>query len=189
MRRNIIKIFVGLMMIITVLIGYIPQPTYLMELTCISNMLGGLLLLVDGVLGIIKREFHLNSFYLNIAVSIFVVFLVCIGSLTGTYKFNFNGAFLFLHVINPIAFLSCYMIFVNERDRNIKSIMNSSTMIMLYLLFDYIYYQFTGKFVYGFIELSNTSLIGIITGGIIIYAFMCLFSLIPFTINKFFHKK
>lgn len=51
MISHVVKMIIGFWMILTVLIGYIPQPEYLIELTCISNMLGGLLLLADGILG------------------------------------------------------------------------------------------------------------------------------------------
>ena len=37
MKTNIIKIVLGVIFIVTVLIGYIPQPQYLVEMTCISN--------------------------------------------------------------------------------------------------------------------------------------------------------
>ena len=112
MFENIVKIAVGLLMIVTVLIGYIPQPEYLVELTCVSNTLGGLLLLADGIRNTAKKKKFPNSLYLNAAVSILMVFLVCMGSLTGVYSFNFRGAFFFMHVINPIAFIVCYILFV-----------------------------------------------------------------------------
>lgn len=37
MAKNIIKIVAGLLMVASVLIGYIPQPKYLVELTCVSK--------------------------------------------------------------------------------------------------------------------------------------------------------
>ena len=56
MSKNIVKMAAGLLMILSVLIGYIPQPEYLVGLTCVSNTLGGLLLLADGILGIAKKK-------------------------------------------------------------------------------------------------------------------------------------
>ena len=47
-----IKIVVGISMPIAVLIGYLPIPEYLVEFTCISNTLGGLLLVADGILNL-----------------------------------------------------------------------------------------------------------------------------------------
>lgn len=152
MLKNVIKIAAGLLMIANVLMGYIPQPEYLVELTCVSNMLGGLLLLTDGIVNATKRKSLPNSFYLNVAVSILMVFLVCMGSLSGAYKFNFRGAFFFMHVINPIVFVSCYMLFVNEREREIRYVLTAPIMIMLYFVFDYVRSRIVGEFVYGFVE-------------------------------------
>lgn len=180
---------VGLLMIATVLIGYIPQPEYLIELTCISNTLGGLLLLTDGILNIISKKAYPGSFYRNITVSIFVVFLVCMGSLAGAYQFNFNGAFFFMHVINPVVFLLCYMFFVNEQGCKIRSVLTAPVMTIGYFLFDYIRYRFTGEFVYGFIELEKFALVWAVLAGIVSYAFLCVLSLILFALNRFVHRK
>ena len=176
-------------MIIVVFIGYIPQPEYLVELTCVSNTLGGLLLLTDGILNIAKKKMPFNSLYLNVTGSILMVFLVCMGSFTGAYKFNFNGAFFFMHVINPIVFAACYMFFVDEQDRTIKNVLTAPIMTMAYLLFDYIHCQLTGKFVYGFIEPEELTLVWAIIAGIAIYTFMYLFSLFLFTLNRLVHKR
>ena len=159
MVKNIAKIMMGLLMLAVVFIGYIPQPEYLIELTCVSNTLGGLLLLTDGIFSITKKKTCPNSFYLNITVSLLVVYFVCIGSLTGAYKFNFNGAFFFMHVINPIAFLIYYMLFVNEHDRKIK-------------------------FVYGFIKPEELTLDRAIIAAMIIYALLYLFGLFLFLLNR-----
>lgn len=190
MIKNIIKVLIGLQMVIVALIGYIPQLEYLIELTCVSNVLGGVLLITDGILGIIKKKVHLTFFYSNVVVSIDIVFIICMVSfLMGIYKFNFSGAFFFLHVINPLIFTICYILFVNEQNRKNKSIMNSTIMIVLYLIFDYIRYQFTGKFIYGFVNINEISIIKKIIACVVIYTFICLFSLILFTLNKFIHKK
>lgn len=189
MKKNIVKIAAGLLMIIVVLIGYIPQPGYFVELTCISNTFGGLLLLADGILNITKKETHLNSFYLTVTVSILIVLLVCMGSLTGTYHFNFKGAFFFMHVTNPIVFAACYMFFVDERVRTIKSVLTAPVMIMAYLLFDCIRCQFTGEFVYGFIEPEELTLAWAIIAGIVIYTVMYLLGLFLFALNRLVHKR
>lgn len=189
MIKNVVKIAVGLLMIASVLIGYIPQPEYLVELTCVSNTLGGLLLLIDGILNIIKKKSFPNSFYLNVAVSILMVFLVCMGSFTGAYKFNFKGAFFFMHVINPIAFVICYMLFVNEQGRKIRLVLTAPIMIMLYLLFDYIRSRIVGKFVYGFVEPGELTFFYAIISGVVMYIFMYLLGLSLFALNRFVHKK
>lgn len=189
MIKNIVKITVGVLMVVCVFIGYIPQPEYLVELTCISNTIGGLLLFVDGIRNIRKKKNFPGIFYLNVTVSIFMVFLVCMGSLTGIYKFNFKGPFFFLHVINPIAFIVCYTLFVNEQGRKIRFALTAPIMIIVYFLFDYIYCQFTGKFVYGFVEPEDFSFFYAIIAGFVLYIFVSLLGLCLFALNRFVHKK
>ncbi|MDE7363168.1 MAG: hypothetical protein K2N38_14690 [Oscillospiraceae bacterium] len=189
MIKNIVKITVGTIMLVTVLIGYLPQPEYLVELTCISNTLGGLLLLADGALNITLKKNFPNSFYQNVVVSIFTVFLVCMGSLTGAYKFNFKGAFFFMHVVNPIAFVTCYMLFVNERSRKIRFAFTAPIMIMLYLLFDCTRCQFTGEFIYGFVEPEEFTFFYALIAGLFICFFECLLGLGIYALNRLVHKK
>lgn len=189
MIENIVKIAVGLLMVVIALIGYIPQPEYLVELTFVSNTLGGLLLLADGMLNIVQKKNFPNAFYQNVAVSILMVFLVCMGSLTGVYRFNFKGAFFFMHVINPIVFIVCYMIFVNEQGRKIRFVLTAPTMIIMYFVFDYILCQFTGKFVYGFVEPKELTFFYAIIIGFVMYIFMYLLGLCLFALNRLLHKK
>lgn len=189
MKKRIVQILIGSLMIVTVLIGYLPQIEYVVEMTCISNTLGGLLLIVDGIFDMAKKKTFLHIFYLNIAVSILIVFLICMGSLTGIYKFNFHGAFFFMHVINPIMFIICYMIFINEQIYHRSHVLTAPLMIMLYLVFDYIRFQFTGKFVYGFIEVNAFTLGYVIMIGIAVYVCVCLLGLSLFVLNRFIHKK
>lgn len=189
MIKNIIKVLAGLLMIVSVLIGYIPQPEYLIELTCISNTLGGLLLFADGILGMAKKKICFNSLYLNVTASIVIVFLICAGSLFGSYNFNFSGAFFFLHIINPIIFVCFYVIFVNEQGRKMRCVLAAPAMTMAYLLFDYVRYRFKGEFVYGFIENEEFTLAWVIVAAIITYAFIYLLSLSLFALNRFVHKR
>lgn len=188
MFKSIFKIFAGLVMIVTVLVGYIPEPQYLIELTCISNMLGGILLLVDGILNINNKNLP-TSAYLNICLCILIVFCVCIGSLSGFYKFNFSGAFFFLHVINPILFIACYLVFCNDTNKKISHIFIAPVLMILYLLFDYIQCKFTGAFVYGFVTPEEIPLVYAAIIGIIIYMSMCLLAFGFLKINKHMHNR
>lgn len=189
MMKHIVKIAVGFLMLAVVCIGYLPQPAYLIELTCVSNTLGGFLLLADGILGITKKQARLNAFYLNVSVSILTVFLVCMGSLTGMYRFNFSGAFFFLHVINPIAFVACHLLFVNEQSRKLRFVLTAPIMTMAYLLFDYIRAQVTGEFVYGFLSPEALTPAWAILAGIALYALLSVLSLPLFALNRLVHKR
>ena len=94
-----------------------------------------------------------------------------------------------MHVINPIAFVTCYMLFVNERDRKIRVVLTAPILTMAYLLFDYIRYRLTGEFVYGFIESGELTLAWAIVAGIAAYALMYLLGLLLFALNRLVHKR
>ena len=164
MYKGIVQLVIGLMMIVTLLVGYLPIPEYLVELTCVSNMLGGVLLTIDGILSICRKKNLSSNLYRAVCVCILTVFFICLGSLTGFFHFNFKGAFFFLHVINPIAFVGCY------------------------LLFDYIRCQFTGKFVYGFAEPDVLTFPYAVLIGIAVYIIMMLFSFCLLKVNKVIHR-
>lgn len=65
---GVLKIIIGLFMIITVIIGYLPEPEYIIELTCISNALGGILLITDGIINALKGTKIPSILYLNLGV-------------------------------------------------------------------------------------------------------------------------
>ena len=46
-----IKIVLGILIIVAVIFSYYEIPQYLVEGTCVSNTLGGVLLIIDGILG------------------------------------------------------------------------------------------------------------------------------------------
>ena len=77
-----------------------PIPEYLVEFTCISNTLGGLLLITDGILNLNGKSVP-SVFYRNISVGIFFVFAICMGSLSGAYLLfdyilgNIRGSFVY----------------------------------------------------------------------------------------------
>ena len=48
--RNFIKIFVGIAILATAIIGYGNSLEYLYELTFLSNLIGGVVLLLDGMI-------------------------------------------------------------------------------------------------------------------------------------------
>ena len=190
MYKGIVQLVIGLMMLVTLLVGYLPIPEYLVELTSISNMLGGVLLTIDGILSICGKKNLSSNLYRAVCVCILTVFFICLGSLTGFYHFNFKGAFFFLHVINPIAFVGCYLLFCNDAERRIVSVANFITpvLMLVYLLFDYIRCQFTGKFVYGFAEPDVLTFPYAVLIGIAVYIIMMLFSVCLLKVNKVLHR-
>ena len=90
----------------------------------------------------------------------------------------------------PIAFVGCYLLFCNDAERRIVSAANFITpvLMLVYLLFDYIRCQFTGKFVYGFAEPDVLTFPYAVLIGIAVYIIMMLFSFCLLKVNKVIHR-
>ncbi len=186
--KNLIKLLTGVLMIATALIGYIPEPELFVEFSCISNLVGGLLLVIDGILNL-KGKHVPNVLYLNVCAGILLVFLVSMLSLTGAYNINFKGAFFFLHAVNPIIFILCYIFLCNDKIQNIwKRLAVTPVLLLAYLLFDYILGNCRGYFVYGFCTPEQLSIGIAAIVGIVSYLIMCLFGFCILSLNRLVHK-
>lgn len=179
-----IKVTVGLLILITVVIGYYPMPQYCVEMTCISNTLSGLLLIVDGILNITKKGQVNGILYLTVAVCILSVFFICKASLTGFFKFNFSGAFFFLHVTNPMAFALCWLFLTKPFSGNKKALFLTPLLMTAYLIFDYILSRFTGKFVYGFVGYEVLTPLIAVAVLVVMYLIMLGFALLLSALHK-----
>ena len=184
-----IKIVIGISMPIAVLIGYLPIPEYLVEFTCISNSLGGLLLVADGILNLRGKSVP-GVFYRNISVGIFFVFAICMGSLSGAYHMNFEGAFFYLHALSPVLFILCYILFFNDREGNaVKKLLVTPVLMLLYLLFDFVLGKFRGSFVYGFFKPDEVSITDALIIGVVFYLMMFAVGGLFLFLNILAHKK
>lgn len=162
--KGCVSIILGIVFCASVLVGYTPIPEYLIELTCFSNMLIGILLIFTGINFIVKGKCFSSIFY---HMGLVTILLVCIVSCVG--HFNFKGAFFFLHLVNPVLFLLYYM-FLVEDDKNFKKLLYTPVPVMIYLVFDYIIGRVTGHFVYGIFDVNemNPALMILIAFGIYI---------------------
>lgn len=182
MERNIkayISIALGVLFCGSVLIGYIPIPNYVIELTCISNSCIGILLLFTGINVLAKKKTIPSTIYHMWLVAIL---LVCIISCVG--HFNFCGAFFFLHLVNPVMFLAYYMIFIDD-SKKVNEMLLAPAPVMLYLIFDYIVGMSRGRFVYGIFEVNEIELVDIFLIACSIY----IFSLMVATMTQYINQK
>lgn len=175
--KGCVSIMLGIGFCVSVLIGYIPIPEYLIELTCFSNTYIGILLIFTGINFVVNGKCF-RAFYYH--MGLVTILLVCIVSCVG--HFNFRGVFFFLHLVNPVLFLLYYMFFV-EDDKSIKKILYTPIPVIIYLSIDYIYGKVTGHFVYGIFDVDemNLTLMILIAGGIYIVLIVLAF------ITQLFH--
>lgn len=153
--KKAIKMIAGIFMISTAIWGYFNSLEYIYELTFLSNAAGGVLLLSDGLINLLSKKKAPSFAYQTVLLCTNVVFCTCMLSLLGGHKFNFSGAFFFLHAINPpmllAIYLTCVELETEDRPDDIKRIFLLPVMIMSYLVFDYVRYIMTGDLVYGLI--------------------------------------
>lgn len=171
MKKTIVfEFIVGLLLLVSALYTYIPQVQYIYELTFISNIAGAAVFIADAVVGIVMHKELPRVLFLTEAVTIGIVFLVSVGgTLSGLAHFNFSGGMFFLHVINPLLVIVSYLFFKGEKDVKRSSVLLAPAFVMLYLVFDYIRFRFTGSFVYGLFPNEEMSLITALLIGLAAY--------------------
>lgn len=176
--KGCVSIILGIVFCASVLVGYTPIPEYLIELTCFSNTLIGILLIFTGINFIVKGKCFSSIFY---HMGLVTILLVCIVSCVG--RFNFIGAFFFLHLVNQVLFLLYYMVFV-EDDKNFEKILYTPIPVMIYLAFDYIIGRVTGHFVYGIFDVNEMNLICMVLIVCGIYIMLIVLACITQFLNK-----
>ncbi|MFA6830446.1 MAG: hypothetical protein WCR67_07105 [Bacilli bacterium] len=149
----LMKVYSGSFILFTVIWGYMLNGGigYMYELTCLSNLLAGLLLILNGIFYQKKIFGFLFILVLACILPVFLVTVVC--SIAGLASFNFSGGFFFMHAINPLIVLA-FFAFTNpftDKKENLISIFTAPLPILLYLLFDLIRYYVVGELVYGLI--------------------------------------
>ena len=189
-RLQIILTFcIAVMLLTSVFAGYFPTPEYVVECTCISNSLIGLLFLFSGIRIIKDGTVFGNWLYGTASVTLLFVFLICMGSLSGAYQMNFKGAFFFLHVINPIAVLVYYLIYINEWEHGRpKRLPLIPVPLLCYLIADYVIGTIAGHYVYGFFKPGELGVGRAFLIGCGIYAGVLILGSAIFGLNRLIHR-
>ncbi len=193
-RKNIkyaIYFCMGILLLVTTGIAYVPgivaNGMYEFELTFLSNALAGLVFLTGGVLGLVRKKELSRVYYLNTTVLLVLVFLTCMAFFG---EMNFSGAFIFLHIVNPILAILIFVILTPD-GRPLKRIELLSTLFfpILYLVYALTYGMLSGNWLYGFINVDDKGAVfvsivcGIMAVGIV------LVSLLLYGASQFLYKK
>ncbi|MCQ4022508.1 MULTISPECIES: hypothetical protein [unclassified Ruminococcus] len=180
-----IELIIGIIMMVSVLCAYIPQPQYMCEMTFWSNMAGAVLFLSAYVLEKVKHKKLPHILYLTETVTISIVFLISVvGTLSGIAHFNFSGGMFFCHVINPILVFLYYVFLWGERKFRIADLALSPMFLLAYLLFDYIRFLITGKLVYGMFPADELTFWTAVIIGLMSYVITAVLGLAIWGISK-----
>lgn len=165
----IIEAMLGILLTETALVSYIPTPEYMCELTFLSNLLGGVLFLVDALFRFLRLKDTANVeaddrceskaaslspvpgiLFLIHNTTLSLVFIVTVGgTLSGLAHFNFDGGFFMLHAVNPILVMVFYLVAIGREKRSFRELLWSPAMMCAFLVWDYARYLVCGKPIYG----------------------------------------
>ena len=180
-KRRIIEFCLGIFILGTVIFAYAPGAAPVFELTCISNSLCGITLCLDAI----APKCVPWTWWHMLTTCISTVLCTVCFELSGYHFFNFSGAFLFLHAINPACMICMYM----QKSTQTKSkLWLVPTPVMLYALFDVIRFAITGKLVYGLVTPELLTILNAILIGCGLYAFELLIAWVLQTLRSTIHK-
>ena len=138
--RKYIDLALSILFVLSVILGYYKDISHMSEYCFISGLLVG----VTFFISFLHRQKHkkpLNScIYLACLVDIFVIFIA-----TVSIGLNLDGAFWFIHIINPIILLIYWFVFCDQRIMDWKGTFSVVLFPLLYMLFAFVLFKISGK--------------------------------------------
>ena len=145
---------IGLLLTASATALYWQYLRFMYELTFMSNFCAGLFFLVAGICTWRGRKVP-QVLYLCFAVLLLLVMAVC---LAFSGNFSFSGAFLFLHLINPLAALAYFLFAADMRKVSRKLLPSAVLMPGTYLIFALIFGALTGNYIYFFLDYGQVGI-------------------------------
>lgn len=163
--KYVVQLLTGLLFLVQVVIAYLPSVLenglYEFELTFLSNSMMGMIFIIGGLMGIIKKRDLPHVIYMNCVVLLQIVFLICMAFIK---EFNFFGSFLFLHIVDPILATIEVLLFCESRKKpTVITILSSLIFPIVYLTYAIIYGYVSGHWIYGIINIPDRGL-GFVSG-------------------------
>lgn len=139
--RTISDLILGLSFLISVILGYYKDVSYMSEYCFISGFLAGILFLISFFYGLKTGKTLSGWLYFACMVNIFVIFIA-----TVSMGLNLEGAFWVIHIINPLLLLVYWAAFCNHaKIGKFRGILSVLVFPLIYFLFAYILYRTTGN--------------------------------------------
>lgn len=175
MKRSLLFSGAGILFLITTGLVYIPkfmnQGLAGIELTFLSNFFTGFLLILD-VLSerkkkAIRQELHLAS--TGILICVMLISIACIG------EANFNGPFMFLHVINPLLATVLLITYTYRGKINFTATyLGTLCFSIFYFIYVVLYGWYTDDWLYSIVNIKEKGLLFVI----------CLFLILMFLLTS-----
>ncbi len=138
--RKYIDLALSFLFIASAILGYYKDISHMNEYCFISGILVGITFFMS-FLRHKKRDTPLPAcVYLACFIDIFVIFIATIA-----IGLNLEGAFWFIHIINPISLTFYWFIFCDQRSMDWKGTFSVVVYPLLYILFAFILFKISGK--------------------------------------------
>ena len=179
--RKYVDLVLSLLFIVSVIFGYYKDVSYMSEYCFISGLLTAITFFIS-FLHQQKRKKPLNAcIYLACVVDIFVIFIA-----TVSIRLNLEGAFWFIHIINPIILIIYWFAFCDQRLMKLKGILSVIVFPLLYMLFAFVLLKLSGSCPFPasliFMDYSGLAAIAILVGLTII---LLVLGFVLHMLNKF----
>lgn len=138
--RKYADLALGILFISSVILGYYKDVSHMSEYCFISGLLAGAVFFASYFYQQ-KYEKPLNAcIYLSCMTDIFIIFVA-----TVLIELNLDGAFWFIHIINPIILAIYWFIFCDQRTMNWKYTVSVVVFPLLYMLFAFVLFKMNGS--------------------------------------------
>lgn len=138
--RKYLDLTLSILFILSVILGYYKDVSHMSEYCFISGLLVGITFLIS-YLHQRKHGKPLNAcIYLACVVDIFIIFIA-----TVAIGLNLDGAFWFIHIINPILLVIYWFVFCDQRIMNWKGTLSVVLFPLLYMLFAFVLFKMSGS--------------------------------------------
>lgn len=138
--RKYIDLALSILFITTAILGYYKDISHMSEYCFISGISVGIIYFLS-FLRQQKQDVSLPTcVYLACFIDIFVIFIA-----TVAIRLNLEGAFWFIHIINPIVIAFYWFVFCDQRSMNWKGTFSVVVYPLLYMFFAFILFKISGK--------------------------------------------
>jgi len=139
--RNICSLVLGILFISTTVLGYYKDVSYMSEYCFISGIIAGLILISSFIYYIKKRKYFPEWIYADCVVITIVIFIATI-----IIRLSLDGAFWFIHIINPILLFLYWCIFCNHNKISNQLLISTNLIFPIcYVIFAQVVFVMTNK--------------------------------------------
>ncbi len=181
-----VKIGIGTVLLGSIIWGYSQIPQNMIEYTFLSNLVESIVLICSGIL-LAKRKSIPTIIDLCMVILALIMFGICISNYS---LFRFDGAFLFLHIINPIL-IFMHWIVITEKGKiaSPTHVFAVSFLPSIYIAFLFFYGHITGDYIYHVFDINALGTLRVAIFTLTVFVFFLGVAFILYFIDKVIGKK